>query len=59
MAPVGLAHWRPRWWQVLWPYMAWDTYSRDEGLGAAASMARLLHDTGADGMNMDTASIYI
>ena len=35
-------------------YMAWDTGTRNEGLSHAAAMARLIHATDADGMNMDT-----
>ena len=40
--------------RVLWPFMAWDHGTRDEGLSDPEAMARLQRLTGADGLNGDT-----
>jgi formylglycine-generating enzyme required for sulfatase activity len=40
--------------RVLFPYLAWDTGTRDEGAAASTTMAQLLKDIGADGINFDT-----
>lgn len=40
--------------RVLWPYMVWDTGTRDEGLPDELAMARLQRESGADGFNGDT-----
>ena len=40
--------------RTLWPFMAWDHGTQDEGLEDAEAMARLQRSTGADGLNGDT-----
>jgi formylglycine-generating enzyme required for sulfatase activity len=40
--------------RVFFPYLAWDTGTRDEGSAAAVAMTQLLKDIGADGINFDT-----
>jgi gamma-glutamyl hercynylcysteine S-oxide synthase len=40
--------------RVFFPYLAWDTGTRDEGAAASVTMAQLLKDIGADGINFDT-----
>jgi formylglycine-generating enzyme required for sulfatase activity len=40
--------------KVFFPVIAWDTGTRDEGIPAAQSMARLMKEVGADGINFDT-----
>jgi len=40
--------------RVFFPYLAWDTGTRDEGASASVTMAQLLKDIGADGINFDT-----
>ena len=45
---------RARGVRTLWPFMAWDHGTKDEGLGEAEAMARLQRLTGAVGLNGDT-----
>ena len=40
--------------RVFFPYLAWDTGTRDEGAAPSVAMAQLLKDIGADGINFDT-----
>ena len=40
--------------KVFFPYLAWDTGTRDEGLAPWTEAAQLLTEIGADGINFDT-----
>jgi gamma-glutamyl hercynylcysteine S-oxide synthase len=40
--------------RVFFPYLAWDTGTRDAGAAPSVVMAQLLKDVGADGINFDT-----
>ena len=40
--------------KVFFPFIAWDTGTRDEGADPAAVMAQLMKEIGADGINFDT-----
>jgi hypothetical protein len=40
--------------KVLFPVLMWDEGTRDAGLSRAADAVQLLHDIGADGINLDT-----
>ena len=40
--------------KVFFPFLAWDTGTRDEGSPASAVMAQLMKDIDADGINFDT-----
>ena len=40
--------------RVLWPYNPWDTGTRREGAPDAEVLAKLLRQTGGDGLNGDT-----
>ena len=40
--------------RVFFPFLAWDTSTRDEGTAAPLALAQLLGDIGADGINFDT-----
>jgi formylglycine-generating enzyme required for sulfatase activity len=40
--------------KVFFPLLAWDTGTRPEGTPPASTMAQLLKDIGADGINFDT-----
>ncbi len=40
--------------KVFFPYLVWDTGTRDEGSPAWTTMSDLLKDIGADGINFDT-----
>jgi gamma-glutamyl hercynylcysteine S-oxide synthase len=40
--------------KVLFPILAWDTGTRDEGAPPSLAMVQLLKDIGADGINFDT-----
>jgi hypothetical protein len=40
--------------KVFLPVLIWDEGTRDSGLSRAANAVRLLHDIGADGINLDT-----
>jgi gamma-glutamyl hercynylcysteine S-oxide synthase len=40
--------------RVFFPFLAWDTGTRDEGAASSRAMAQLLKDIGADGINFDT-----
>jgi formylglycine-generating enzyme required for sulfatase activity len=40
--------------RVFFPFLAWDTGTHPEGAAASTTMAQLLKDIGADGINFDT-----
>jgi len=40
--------------KVFFPFLAWDTGTRDEGAPSSTTMAQLLKDVDADGINFDT-----
>jgi len=40
--------------KVFFPVLAWDTGTRDQGLPSSITMAQLMKDVGADGINFDT-----
>jgi iron(II)-dependent oxidoreductase len=40
--------------RVFFPYLAWDTGTRDEGAPPSAAITKLLGEIGADGINFDT-----
>ena len=40
--------------KVFFPYLAWDTGTREEGNSAFTALAQLMKDVGADGVNFDT-----
>ena len=40
--------------KVFFPYLAWDTGTRDEGNAPWTTMAQLMKEIGADGINFDT-----
>jgi gamma-glutamyl hercynylcysteine S-oxide synthase len=40
--------------RVLFPTLAWDTGTRDEGVPTATALAELMAQVGADGVNFDT-----
>ncbi|MEP6644115.1 MAG: hypothetical protein ABJA69_06440, partial [Acidobacteriaceae bacterium] len=40
--------------RVFFPYLAWDSGTRDEAASAAVVITQLLSDIGADGINFDT-----
>jgi formylglycine-generating enzyme required for sulfatase activity len=40
--------------KVFFPFIAWDTGTRDEGTFSSKAIAQLLSDIGADGVNFDT-----
>jgi formylglycine-generating enzyme required for sulfatase activity len=40
--------------KVFFPFIAWDTGTRDEGTSPSVAISQLLADIGADGINFDT-----
>jgi gamma-glutamyl hercynylcysteine S-oxide synthase len=40
--------------KVFFPYLAWDAGTRDEGTAPSTTMAQLMKEIGADGINFDT-----
>jgi len=42
--------------KVFFPVLIWDEGTRDSGMSRAANAVQLLHDIGADGINLDTLS---
>jgi formylglycine-generating enzyme required for sulfatase activity len=40
--------------RVFFPFLAWDTGTRDEGRPSSVAISQLLTDIGADGINFDT-----
>jgi gamma-glutamyl hercynylcysteine S-oxide synthase len=40
--------------KVFFPFLAWDTGTREEGVSPEITMSQLLKDIGADGINFDT-----
>jgi formylglycine-generating enzyme required for sulfatase activity len=40
--------------KVFFPVLMWDAGTRDSGISPAANAVQLLHDIGADGINLDT-----
>ncbi len=42
--------------KVFFPVLIWDEGTRDSGASRAANAAQLIHDIGADGINLDTLS---
>ncbi len=40
--------------KVFFPVLVWDEGTRDSGISRAENAVRLLHDIGADGINLDT-----
>jgi len=49
-----IAEFHSRGVKVFFPYLAWDTGTRAEGIPAATAMTQLLKEIGADGINFDT-----